>query len=56
MPFKHKIIRAYRNEIMMLQIRNNDEILIQLPQTNKELFKRIVAGGGKYEDSELINK
>lgn len=56
MPFNHKIIRAYRNEIMMLQCLNGDEILIQLPQANKELFKRIVAGKGEYNDYELINK
>lgn len=55
-PFSHTIILSYRNQLMQLQIRTDHETLIQLPEMNKELFKRIVAGNGKYEDSKFINK
>lgn len=56
-----KLIYFYRSEIMNLQIYDvNQEtgekaILVGLPESQVEIFKRITNGDGKYNDYELIN-
>lgn len=55
-----KLIYFYRSEIMNLQIYDvNQEtgekaILVELPESQVEIFKRITNGNGEYGDYELI--
>lgn len=53
-----RLIMAYRNELMMIIIRekigNKWHNLIQLPKVRKQVFKRIVRGNGKYDDYKLL--
>ena len=49
-----RVILIYRNELMMLQVKENNKTLIKLPKPQKRLFKKIVAGKGKYNDYKLV--
>lgn len=49
-----KLIYIYKNQIADLQIRNEDETLISLPNPQKEIFNRILNGNIFYGDYELI--
>lgn len=53
-----KLISVYKNELMMLQIKEkvNEKYitLIKLPKPQKRLFSRIVNGKGEYNDYEKI--
>lgn len=53
-----RVIMIYRNELMMIQIKeikdNKSTTLIKLPKPQKRLFKKIISGKGKYNDYKLI--
>ena len=49
-----KIILFYISIITNLQIREDNDILIELPKPQKKIIKRIIRGNGRYEDYELL--
>jgi hypothetical protein len=49
-----KLIKIYRSEIMMLQIRDDKKVLVKLPKEKKRVFSRILKGKGEYKDYKLI--
>ena len=49
-----KLIYIYKNQIADLQVRNEGETLISLPNPQKEIFNRILNGNIFYGDYELI--
>lgn len=48
------LIKIYRSELMMLQIKEVRKILIKLPKAKKRVFSRILKGRGEYNDYKLI--
>lgn len=51
-----KLIKIYKSEIMMLQIRDDKKVLVKLPKEKKRVFSRILKGKGEYNDYKLITK
>ncbi len=49
-----RVIMIYKNELMMLQIKEENKTLIKLPKPQKRIFKRIVKGKGVYNDYTLV--
>jgi len=49
-----RLIMVYQNEISMLQVKDSGKVLIELPKPQKQLFKRIVRGNGRFKDYELV--
>lgn len=55
-----RVIMIYRNELMQLQVKENNngkfKTLIKLPKPQKILFKRIVGGKGQSSDYKLVKE
>ncbi len=49
-----RAIWFYRERLCNLKIRDGKKLLVALPKPQKQLFKRIVAGNGRYSDYEKI--
>ena len=49
-----RMIYFYKERLSNLQIREGKQLLISLPKPQKQLFKRIVNGNGKYTDYKKI--
>lgn len=48
------LIKIYRSELVMLQIKDYRKTLIKLPNPKKRVFSRILKGNGEYNDYKLI--
>lgn len=49
-----KLIKIYRSELIMLQIKDDRKTLIKLPNPKNRVFSRILKGKGEYSDYKLI--
>lgn len=51
-----KLIKIYKSELMMLQIKDDKKTLIKLPSAKNRIFSKIIKGNGEYNDYKLIIK
>jgi len=48
------LIKIYRSELVILQIKDDRKTLVKLPNPKKRVFSRILKGKGEYNDYKLI--
>lgn len=49
-----RLIMIYRNEIWGIPVSKDGKVLIKLPNTNHELFLKIIQGNGEFNDYKLV--